>query len=315
MSPILSPSVRAMGGGNDELPASFSYCHQITRNQAKNFYYGLKLMPRSKRWAMYAIYAWMRAADDLADGSGDPVEKIDRLEQFRDQTMIAVDPLQPLPSGISDKFDSDYHLIWPAIRQTAVKYSIRIEHLNAMIDGQLLDQRKTRYHNFEELYDYCYKVASVVGLVCITVWGFSGGLKTEKLAEYRGIALQLTNILRDLVEDARRGRVYLPIDEMERFGFSPEGFLHGACTNGLGKRFEELMSYQLMRARHYYELSSSLEAYLNPGCRATSLAMTRIYRSLLEKIASDPCSSLVQTVKLSGVEKLGIALRSMCGRW
>ncbi len=311
---VLEPSQAAEP--HDRLLArSFRHCRLVTRRQAQNFYYGLKLTPEPKRTALCVIYAWMRAVDDLADEGGSVSEKIARLEAFRRYTGAAVDLEQNLPEAAVDRVLADHDLIWPALRKIVLGYRIPVEYLHAMIDGQLLDQNQTRYATFEQLYDYCYKVASVVGLVCITIWGYTGGEATRKLAEHRGIALQLTNILRDLVEDARRDRVYLPADELEWAGFDPARFSRWVLQADADAAFDRLMADQLARAHSYYELSAGLEDHLEPDCRATCWAMMRIYHRLLEKMSRRPRAVLTSRVRLSKLEKISIGARAAWGRW
>lgn len=290
----------------DTIRASLRACHRITKQHARNFYHGLKLTPEPKRSALYAVYAFMRACDDLADGpctgKGAPREALERIEAFRATMQRVLDapavvpPDAPLPEGA----------IWPAFHYVVHSYPINPAHLHAMLDGQRCDLLKHRYADFEELYDYCYKVASVVGLVCLAVWGDDGDPQARKLAEYRGIAFQLTNILRDVAEDARRGRVYLPADEMERFGYTADDLLRGRGNT----HFDRLMTYQIERAHSYYEMSARLEQHLSPPCRATSYAMTWIYRGLLDRIAQDPRQVLSRRVRLGRLEKLRIATRA-----
>ena len=274
---------------------SRDYCAQVARTQARNFYYGMRLVPQPKRSAMYALYTWMRQADDLADAAGDAQAKLQALEAFRLETRIAIDPDRPLPAGP----------LWPTFRDMAGRYIIPRDYLDAMIDGQLLDQTKTRYKTFDELYEYCYKVASVVGLCCIQIWGYEGGADTRKLAEWRGIAFQLTNILRDVREDAERGRVYLPAEDFDLFELNPSMFTLGQATDvlpGLRKVAD--------RARKYYEKSAPLDALIHPDGRPCLWAMTQIYRGLLDKITPDPSIVLRQRVRLGGVRKAWIALRA-----
>ncbi len=298
---------------DDGLAQSFEFCRAWTKAQAKNFYYGMMLTPEPKRSAMYAVYAWMRAVDDLADAKGDADHKRDRLESFRQRTHEALDNTwSNSPGDAQASFDA----MWPAVSQTFRDYQIARCDLDAMIDGQLLDQTCSRYATFDQLYDYCYKVASVVGLVCISVWGYDGDDQTRLLAEQRGIALQLTNVLRDVVEDAYRDRVYLPAEDLQRHGFDVDSFANwlrdpGRETDG---NFLALMEEQIARARSYYDASNALESHLPRNCRPTCWAMMRIYRRLLEKIAANPRRVLTQRVRLNKAQKLSIALSAMLRR-
>lgn len=278
-----------------QLDQSWAHCHAVAQQRARNFYYGMKLTPEPKRSAMYAIYAWMRQADDLADEAGDAAAKVKTIDAFRADTLMAVDPqAQTLPEGE----------IWPAVRATVIGHGIRHEYLHAMLDGQLVDQDRTRYRTFEALYDYCYKVASVVGLTCIEVWGYDGGEDTRQLAEWRGVAFQLTNILRDVVEDAQRDRVYLPSEMFDVYELNPSMFTLGGdqqdVAKGLGRVAE--------RAVEYYRKSAPLDALVHRDGRPCLWAMTRIYRGLLNKIARDPACVLRKRIRLSSLRKGMIAL-------
>ncbi len=296
-----------------EQRASFAWCHDLTRRRARNFYYGLKLTPEPKRSAVFAVYAFMRACDDMADAvpggadawrasvGRDRDAALARIERFRaemDRVLAARDdePLPPAP-------------FWPAFVHVVRRYGLPAEHLHAMLDGQRCDLLHTRYRTFDELYDYCYKVASVVGLVCVRIWGDDGDPSVRQLAEYRGVAMQLTNILRDVAEDARRDRIYLPQEDLERFGVSERRWLDRRPD----ENYDRLMTYQIERARGYYDMSASLERHVSPDCRATSETMMRIYRGLLTRIADDPRRVLTRRVRLSSFRKLGIAL-SACLR-
>ena len=257
---------------------SYAYCERVTRERARNFYYGMKLTRGAKRGAMYAIYAWMRQADDLADEAGSAEAKVERLERLRRETDGALDG-RGVPEGEA----------WPAFVDTVYRYGVSRRYLHAMIEGQLLDQRQTRYETFEALYDYCYKVASVVGLSCLQIWGYEGDRETLKLSEYRGIAFQLTNILRDVAEDLERDRVYLPVGEVT----------------------EAVVREYVGVAREYYEKSAPLDERVHEDGRACLWAMTEIYRGLLEKIAQRPSTVLAgQRVRLSKMRKGWIATRA-----
>jgi phytoene synthase len=313
----------ALASHEAALAASRAFCARVTARQARNFYYGMMLTPRHKRAAMYAIYTWMRAVDDLADDDGDNAAKRRRLEAFRGQTHAALRGGDPSAGG-SDAGDR-YAPMWPAVADALQEHRVPGPYLDAMIDGQLKDLTVTGYADFAELYDYCYQVASVVGLTCITVWGYEGGESARRLAEERGVALQLTNILRDLVEDARRNRVYLPADELAQFGFdaaSFKGYLlasapgsgsAGASPSRRGD-FDGLMRFQLERARGYYDRTAALESFVTRSCRPTCWAMMKIYEALLRRIERHPRVVLTRRVRLSRVQKLAIAARATLRR-
>lgn len=291
----------------DLVASSLRHCHRLTRENARNFYYGLKLTPEPKRSALYAIYAFMRMADDLVDGDmsrtrEDAGAALERLGEFRrtlDRALeAAADEL--VPDGEP----------WHGLRYVVRRYGVNPRHLHLMLDGQRMDLVQRRYATFNELYGYCYRVASVVGFACLDVWGHDGNPGVAQLAEYRGIAFQLTNILRDVVEDARCDRVYLPQEDLQRFGVTDAQLAAAEPSHGL----ERLMKYQAERARSYYEMSASLERHLEADCRPTSWVMTQIYRGLLERISANPASVLRGRVKLSPVRKLTIAARATLKR-
>jgi phytoene synthase len=288
---------------------SIQHSHAVARRYARNFYYGLKLTPEPKRSAVYAIYAFMRACDDLVDTAPSlnaalsKREAALRIQGFRHQMQAVIDG-GPLPDEPAERS------IWPAFAWVMRSFPIEPRHLHDMLDGQQCDLNQHRYATFEQLYDYCYKVASVVGLTCVRIWGCAGSSpepEVNQLAEYRGIAFQLTNILRDLVEDARRGRVYLPEADLTHFGYSIEDLVDRHANEA----FDRLMQFQIERARSYYLMSSSLEKHIDPSCRAASWALARIYSQLLERIAANPRRVLTGRVRLSSFRKASIALTAM----
>jgi phytoene synthase len=282
------------------LAESFALCRRIARQQARNFYYGMKLTPQPKRSALYAIYAWMRAADDLVDSPAPAgADRTVRLDDFHRQTF------ETPASGPGPESSPS---IWPAVHKVLHDYPIPLDCLEAMIAGQELDQHKTRYANFGELHDYCYKVAGSVGLVCLSIWGYGGGQETRDLAIHRGLALQLTNILRDLVEDAKRDRLYLPEDELARCGTDADDLLDRLRRGSADAVFDKVMQFQVERAASFYAQSAALEGRVDPACRPTCWALMRIYRGLFDQIAADPRRVLRERVRLSGFQKLGIAL-------
>lgn len=281
------------------LHVSREHCRRLSRDRAKNFYHGMKLVPEPKRSAMDALYAWMRQADDLADAQGTLQAKSAALDGFMRETERAVD------QNLADPTQLPHGDLWPAVREMVLSYDIPPVYLRDMIAGQLLDQEKFSYRTFDELYDYCYKVASVVGLCCVQIWGYEGGAHTLKLAEWRGIAFQLTNILRDVTEDAERGRVYLPAEDFGAFEMNPSIFT-------LGKPHDLLPAIRrtVERAAEYYEKSAPLDKLVHPDGRPCLWAMTEIYRGLLSRIRRDPAVVLRRRVRLSTPRKLWIALRA-----
>ncbi len=284
-----------MSESDTQLQQSWAFCHDVAQRRARNFYYGMRLTPEPKRSAMYAIYAWMRQADDLADDAGDEQAKREAIDQFRAQTLEAVNPAASMLDG----------QLWPAVRATVINHGIPHDYLHAMLDGQLLDQDETRYKTFDELYDYCYKVASVVGLTCIQVWGYEGGEETRQLAEWRGIAFQLTNILRDVLEDAERDRVYLPAEMFGVYELNPSMFTLGKPDAVVAAGLRAVAD----RAMDYYQRSAPLDRLIHPDGQACLWAMTTIYRGLLDKIVSDPARVLsAKRVRLSSLRKGMIAL-------
>lgn len=303
------------------LRRSFDHCTAVTRARARNFYYGMMLMPQPKRSAMYAVYAFMRACDDLADAPETGADSRSPDQGAAASTTLAgIDAFRQrmtrvLQGGrLPDDADLPEGDIWPAFSHVMRTYPIDVQPLHDMLDGQVLDLQQHRYAKFSDLYDYCYKVASTVGLVCISVWGAADDPAVRKLAEHRGIALQLTNILRDLVEDARRDRVYLPAEELTEHGYDDGTFIESMRRGEADDRFDRLMAFQIERAASYYEKAKSLEGHLDPVCRPTCWAMMRIYRGLLDRIARRPRRVLTQRVSLSKWQKLGIALHATLKR-
>jgi len=284
-----------------EVVASYEHGRAVARRAAGNFYRGMRLTPEPRRASIFVVYAWMRAADDLADDeSAGGADAASKLAKFREDTDAAIDTTQSLPTGP----------LWPALRDTVNRYDIPADYLHAMLEGQRSDLQAVACQTFDDLYAYCYRVASVVGLTCVKVWGDDGDPSVTKLAEYRGVALQLTNILRDLAEDAERGRVYLPAEELSRFGVTPAQLRGGRADEA----FLRLMQFQLERARSYYEMSATLERHLTADCRSTSWAIMRTYRVLLDRIAEQPGRVLRQRVSLPMHKKL-VVIAGAVTKW
>lgn len=285
------------------LRESYAYCHELMHTAARNFYFGMRLLPETKRQAMHALYSYMRLVDDITDNTpaandlSAPASKIDsrrqQLDQWRTDTHRAL-------AG-----DTGGHPIWPAFHDMVRRFQIPAKVFDDAIDGQLQDLTQNRYATFTDLYDYCYRVASTVGIAAVHIWGFRSDHAVQH-AEERGIALQLTNILRDLRDDAARGRRYLPADDCARFGCT---HWNAAVGGAIPAGFDDLLQFQTARARAYYEQSSPLEELVNADARPTLQIMTTIYRRILDRIAASPRLVLVRRVGLSTVEKLSLVVR------
>jgi phytoene synthase len=199
----------------------------------------------------------------------------------------------------------------PALRHAVAAHGIPREYLEAVLDGVAMDfASPVRYATFADLYRYCYRVASAVGLACIHVWGYTDE-RAKVYAESTGIAFQLTNILRDLGEDAARGRVYLPREDLERFGYTEDRLRRGERD----ERFRELMRFEVERARRYYDAARPLAALLHPAGRAVLLVMTCTYRGLLDAIEGRDYDVFSSRVRLSTWRKLGLVVQALPVRW
>jgi phytoene synthase len=246
---------------------------------------------------MCALYAFMRVADDLTDGPEAVAEKKQALANWRRQ----------LDAALAGHY---HHPLHPAFHHTVAQYGIPRRYLDDVLDGVGMDLNTDRYETFADLYRYCYRVASAVGLACIHIWGFRDE-RAVVHAESAGIALQLTNILRDLGEDAARGRVYLPREDLERFGYTVEDLEQSRRD----ERFRRLMCFQVERVRSYYEAALPLADLLDPAERAVCLVMVRTYRGLLEAIEQRDYDVFSSRVRLSRLRKLWLAAQVLPLRW
>jgi phytoene synthase len=280
---------------------SRQFCLDLTKAAAKNFYYGLRLLPEPKRSAMFALYAYMRLVDDIADAEDGrpPARRAADLDVWRAHTHDALSGRVPVDCNGDAR-------LWCAFMEMARHYGVPAHLFDDAITGQQRDLWPERFETFEQLREYCYQVAGVVGIASIHIWGFEGGAETEALAADRGIALQLTNILRDIREDAARGRIYLPLEDLATAGVSEQDFLAGRG----GEPFRRLMRFQIERAETYYARSRPLEARISPDARPTLAAMTDIYHRLLRKVAQEPECVLRLRVSLSVWSKLRIGWRA-----
>jgi phytoene synthase len=271
---------------------SYAWCGRVARKQAKNFYFSFLLLSKPQRRAMCAIYAFMRYCDDLSDDEG-VADRAASIARWREDLKAALNGSAP------------DHALWPAFTDSVERYRIPHEYFFDMIDGVSSDLEPRRIHTFEELYDYCYHVASVVGLTIIHIFGFKSE-KALKLAEKCGIAFQLTNILRDVREDSEKGRVYLPAEDFRRFGVSPETFEPHA-------EFLAMLQFEALRARDYYFQSAPLVGLIDAQSRPSLRALIGIYSRLLDRIVASDYDVLSRRIRVPAWEKLLLLIKAQFG--
>lgn len=269
---------------------SYAWCERVARAQAKNFYYSFLLLSKPQRNAMCAMYAFMRYCDDLSDDEGIP-----------DRAMAITRWRGDLEEALAGR--AGEHPVWPAFMDAVARYQIPHEYFFDMIEGVSSDLEPRRIQTFAELYDYCYHVASVVGLAIVHIFGFESP-KALELAEKCGIAFQLTNILRDVKEDAGKNRVYLPVEDFTRFGVSPE-------TMEPRDRFAALMAFEARRARDYYRESAPLVELVDSGSRGSLRALIGIYSRLLDRIVASRYDVLSRRIRVPTWEKIWVLARSV----
>lgn len=288
-----------------QLAVAYAVCRSITRTAAKNFYYAFLVLPKAKRQALCAVYAFMRRCDDIAD---------DDTMSLRERRQRLNDWLEGLHRSLAGHASDDPVLL--ALTDAQRRFRIPVEQLDELAIGTAMDVQEVlprdeprnstdglavHYRTFEDLYLYCYRVASIVGLVCIRVFGYKDPA-AEALAERCGIAFQLTNIIRDVKEDAAVGRVYLPQEDLVRFGISA-GELSSATD---ATRFRELLAFETARAREYYQSADQLIPYIDEDSQPALWVLVSIYKRLLEEIAARQYDVFSGRVSLTVREKLKI---------
>jgi phytoene synthase len=270
---------------------SYAFCEAVARRQAKNFYYSFLLLDRDRRRAMCAVYAFMRYCDDLSDDEG-----------IEDRRGAIARWRRDLEAALAGRVPEN--ALWPAFTDTVTRYKIPHKYFFDMIEGVTSDLEPRRILTFDELYDYCYHVASVVGLTIIYIFGFET-LAALDLAEKCGIAFQLTNILRDVKEDAEKNRIYLPEEDLARFGVSPQDL------RGPGLR--DLLEFEASRAQKYYAESAPLIGLIHPASRPSLRALIAIYSRLLDRIVASNYDVLSRRIRVPTWEKIWILVRSRFG--
>jgi phytoene synthase len=268
------------------------YCQQKAAASGSSFYYSFLFLPEEKRRAITALYAFCREVDDVVDECSDPALARTKLAWWRTE----VDAIYR---------GTPQHPVARALAAVLPRFRLSQEHLNEIIDGMEMDLDRNRYPDIAALREYCYRVAGVVGLLSAEIFGYQDP-RTLEYASDLGLAFQLTNIIRDVGEDARRGRIYLPLDEMERFGVSPADVLAG--NEGQGMR--RLIDFQIERALGLYRQALDKLPAIDRPAQLPGIMMAAIYRTLLEEIRADGCRVLRQRVALTPVRKLWIASRT-----
>lgn len=307
--------------------AAYAYCRAVAKREAKNFYYAFRVLPRRKSDAMCAVYAFMRKADDLADDETLSLEQRRRAmaewtAAWRASRMEASD--DPLFVALADT-QQRFQITDDLLEQLVAGTTMDLQPESAGADELLLHvgslgQNSASfqvYRNFTDLYQYCYLVASVVGLVCIRIFGYTDP-RAELLAEHTGIAFQLTNILRDIKEDAERGRMYLPLDDMKESGVEPLDIVSASRTGSPQRQLSKLLQQIIARADAYYRAADELIPMLDTDARPAMGVLVRIYHELLARIAVDPSAVFRTRVSVPTHRKLSILagglLRSVIAR-
>ena len=306
---------------------AYRYCEELTKREAGNFYHSFKYLPDEQRLAMCAVYAFCRRADDIADGdwadrfpgstielSQEAIEYRLQLESLQKRTTILEDEVylnkinqlfffrKKLSTCYNDVYSTDP--VFLALKDTIERYNISRGVFDDLISGMEDDLYSNRYRTFEELYVYCYRVASVVGLMCIEIYGYDDP-RARKFAESWGIFMQLTNVLRDIGEDIERDRVYLPLDELERNGMTEGDLVGGKVV--LNPTWEPYCHHYAKRARTYLEEARQLLPLLPRRTRYSPAAMIAFYAKILKQIERQQGDVFTRRVKLNKVQKLSLA--------
>ncbi|MEZ5351373.1 MAG: phytoene/squalene synthase family protein [Bryobacteraceae bacterium] len=274
---------------------SYLHCRRVTRRRAKNFYWAFRLLDAQRRDSLCAVYAFMRRCDDLSDEPGAPASALDAWRGELDR-------------GLRGMLVEDR--LWPAFFDTVARYKIPRQYFHDMIDGVASDLTRTSIATFDELYRYCYRVASVAGLSLVHIFGYRDP-EALALAEKCGIAFQLTNIIRDVAEDAGLGRTYLPAEDMERFQVTAEHLR----ASSVSAELRRLLRFEAGRAFEYYDASRPLIGMVEPETRPALAALIEIYRRLLNRIEQRDYEVLARRIRLSTAEKVSILVKARLQSW
>ena len=272
------------------------YCQQKVAESGTSFYYAFLFLPPEQRQAIHALYAFCREVDDVVDECEDPAVAVATLSWWRQEVaLLESAPGQPPPT----------HPVMIALKHVRTHFDLPLEYFNEIIDGMAMDLEYSRYPDFKSLSLYCYRVAGVVGLLSAEIFGVSDR-KTLRYATELGTALQLTNIIRDVGEDARRGRIYIPVDELQQFNVPAADIMNARET----PEFQALMAFQAERAQRYYASALDTLPVADRSAQRPGLIMAAVYRTLLDEITQDGFQVLKQKTTLPPLRKLWIALKT-----
>lgn len=281
-----------MGAPRVSIADAYEHCELLTRGAAANFYYGIRLLPREKRRAMCAVYAYARRVDDIGDGRIADAEKIQLLDAC-ERSLQSMSPasMDPVTAALAD---------------ASARFALPLDALEGLLAGVRMDVRGTRYDTFEQLLVYCRHVAGTIGRLCLAIFGCSEPRRGIALADDLGVALQLTNVLRDICEDAANGRVYIPREDLDLYRLSADGRFEGEQG-----QLDAMMRFQALRAGEWFERGLGLVPLLDRRSGACVLAMANIYRGVLDEIARDPQAARSRRVSLTMWRKGWVATRSL----
>jgi 15-cis-phytoene synthase len=281
----------------DTILDAYHVCESITRDQARNFFYGIRLLPGTKRNALCALYALSRRIDDIGDGDLPLDQKVTSLAALRTSLRDIDTSTDPVLIAVSD---------------TARRYPVPMGAFDELVDGVEMDLTGRQYDTFDELVSYCRCVAGAVGRLCLGVFGSQPDPHASDYADALGIALQQTNILRDIREDLISGRIYLPQEDLDTFGVQLALDEQGSLADKEGN-LAALIEFSAARARTWYDRGLKLMPLLDRRSAACTGAMSGIYRHLLDRIATDPQAVYGGRLSLSGWQKAGVAVRALVG--
>ena len=278
-----------------DLEASFEYCRRLARSRARNFYCSFLLLPPEQKRAMCTLYSFMRHVDDISDETGRPLA-LRRTAMVNWKNAFA--------QALQGRYGTDP--ILPAFHHTVERYRIPHRYFFELFEGINSDLTPQQPQSFDQLYHYCYQVASVVGMACVHIWGYESP-EALRLAEKCGVAFQLPTILRDIPEDASMGRIYLPKEDLEKFDVSAEKLLIGRPC----KRFKELVEFEWSRADQYYREAKPLLAMVSPSAQPALWTMISIYHTILQRIKEKQYDVFTHHAQLSGFEKMWVVLGAL----